>query len=63
MGERRFLVKNRREPNAVRGDVVRLGGLEPPRFPRQILSLLCMPIPPQPRMFYYTGCGAPRQPP
>ncbi len=32
--------------------VVRLEGLEPPRARRQILSLVRLPIPPQPQLYY-----------
>ena len=38
--------------------LVRLAGFEPARFPRQILSLLCMPIPPQSHRYYFTRKSA-----
>ena len=35
--------------------MVRMKGVEPPRRRRQILSLVRLPIPPHPRIFYFGG--------
>ncbi len=50
--------KSRRNSSEACDDLVRLAGFEPARFPRRILSPLCMPVPPQSRLYYFTRNSA-----